>query len=180
MKRVIFLICVFLLVISCGQKPEKIVNVFLKDIKLSKIEEAKKTLSNPELLDIVNFKDQNESKKIFLEALFANIKYSVQNTTNREDGTLVVNVKINNIDVEKVFDLAYKEMFRKTFNGEKDVKVKDVLLDILKNPNIPIKTNISQFLIVKENKENKILLRRENIDELFGSYFSTLNKVNGE
>ena len=108
------------------------------------------------------------------------MKYSVQNTTNREDGTLVVNVKINNIDVEKVFDLAYKEMFRKAFNGEKDVKVKDVLLDILKNPNIPIKTNISQFLIVKENKENKILLRRENIDELFGSYFSTLNKVNGE
>ena len=128
---------------------------------------------NPELLDSALIKSDNESKQMFIEALFSNMDYKVKNSTTREDGNVVVNVSITNIDVANIFNLVYKDIFRKTFNGEKDINISESLANILKKPNLPKKTILSQFLMEKNGDSYKIILRKENIDDIFGSYFST-------
>ena len=91
----------------------------------------------------------------------------------------MVNVSITNIDVANIFNLVYKDIFRKTFNGEKNINISESLSDILKKPNLPKKTILSQFLMEKSGDSYKIILRKENIDDIFGSYFSTLTNMNG-
>ena len=75
--------------------------------------------------------------------------------------------------------MVYKDIFRKTFNGEKNINISESLSDILKKPNLPKKTILSQFLMEKSGDSYKIILRKENIDDIFGSYFSTLTNMNG-
>lgn len=174
MKKILFLF--FLLItISCNNNSnsEKIVDRFLKDIKTSNFSRAKKYILTPELLESAEFETTKEAKKIFIIALLANLEYEVQNKTTREDKSEVVNVKITNIDVEKVFTMAYKKMFKKSIEGDLNIEVKEILTEILSSSNLPKRTTISQFLIVKDNKEKKILLRKTNIDDLLGGYFST-------
>ncbi len=178
MKRFLVFLWLFLLMVSCTSKSEKVVGQFMKDFKEFNIEGTKKYVSNPELIDSLNLSFKNESQIIFFNALFENLKYEVQNKTKREDGSEVVNVKISNIDVRKTFELAYKQIFKKTFLGESDVKIKDEFVELMTSKNIPKLIIISQFLMVNDTGNRKILLRKENIDDILGRYFTTLNGIN--
>ncbi|CAM3087539.1 hypothetical protein [Streptobacillus ratti] len=178
MRKFLVFLCLFLFTISCTSRSEKVVENFMKDFKEFNIEETKKYVNNPELIDSLNLSFKNESQVVFFNALFANIKYEVQNRTRREDGSEVVNVKVSNIDVKKTFELAYKQIFKKTFLGENDVKIKDEFIELMTSQNIPKLTIISQFLMVNEGRNRKILLRKENIDDILGRYFTTLNSIN--
>ena len=179
MKRFFVIFISFIILFSCRQSREGVVNKFLGEIKQYELEKSKKYLMNPELLDSALIKSDNESKQMFIEALFSNMEYKVKNSTTREDGNVVVNVSITNIDVANIFNLVYKDIFRKTFNGEKDINISESLANILKKPNLPKKTILSQFLMEKNGDSYKIILRKENIDDIFGSYFSTLTNMNG-
>lgn len=180
MKKILTLIFILLTFISCSDNSEKVASNFMKEIKNLKIEDSKKYLVNPEIFDNINFENQNNAQSIFFNALFQNLEYSILNSTTREDNTEVINIKITNIDIEKVFSIVYKKIFKKTFSGEKDVKVEDVIVEVLSREDVPKKTVITQLLINKVDKKNKILLRRENIDDIFGSYFSALTNINSE
>ncbi|CAM3100351.1 hypothetical protein STFE110948_02190 [Streptobacillus felis] len=178
MKKILIFLCIFLVTISCTSRSEVVVNKFMKEFKEYNMEDSKKYLNNPELIDSLDLNFKNESQVVFFDALFNNLEYEVQNKTKREDGTEVVNVKISNIDVEKTFELAYKQIFKKTFLGQTDVNIKDVFVELMTSKNIPKRIVISQFLMVNEGRDRKILLRKENIDDILGRYFTTLNGIN--
>ena len=110
MKRFFLIFISFIFLFSCRQSPEGVVNKFLGDVKQYNLEESKKYLINPELLDSALIKSDNESKQLFIEALFSNMEYKVENSTTREDGSIVVNVNITNIDVANIFNLMEKKI----------------------------------------------------------------------
>ncbi|WP_064613419.1 hypothetical protein [Streptobacillus moniliformis] len=178
MKKFLIFLHLLIFTISCTSRSEKVVGNFMKDFKEFNIEKTKEYVSNPELIDSLNISFKNESQVVFFNALLENLQYEVQNRTKREDGSEVVNVKISNIDVKKTFELAYKQIFKKTFLGENDVKAKDVFIELMTSKNIPKLIIISQFLMISEGRDRKILLRKENINDILGKYFTTLNGIN--
>lgn len=173
MKKFIYLLFIFFFTMSCSNKSEKNVNIFLENIKVKNIDVAKKYLENPEILDKIDLNYKTEVQKKFFEKLFENFKYEILNTTTREDGNEVINVKLENIDVAEIFDSTFKRIFRKTFSGTSNLKLENEFKESLNEEKLPLKSNISQFLITKNKK---ILLRNENIDYIFGGYFSSLNE----
>lgn len=180
MKKILFILISLISFFSCGNNNEKIVTKFMQNIKEFKIDESKQYLSNPEIFDGISFEYKNKTQAVFFDSLFRNLEYDVLGSTKREDKNYVVNVKITNVDVEKVFSTVYKNIFKKSFLGENDVKIEEVFYETLKEDNVPKKTIISQFLITNIDGENKILLRKSNIDDIFGSYFSTLINISTE
>lgn len=178
MKKFLFLIFLLVINFSCSRQPEKVVEKFMYNVKMYNMEEAKKYVDNKEIIDGFDFEFRNETQKLFFVSLFKNLEYEVLSKTIREDKTYVVNVKITNVDVEKIFKITYKKILKKAFSGNLDIKLEDEFNEILTSDNVPYKTYISQFLITKVGNENKILLRKENIDNIFGSYFSTISNIN--
>ena len=64
MKRFFVIFISFIILFSCRQSPEGVVNKFLGEIKQYELEKSKKYLMNPELLDSALIKSDNESKQI--------------------------------------------------------------------------------------------------------------------
>lgn len=180
MKKYLVYLLILISLFSCFQNSSVTVSKFLDDVKLKKIEDSKKYVSNPEMLAYFDLNYKNDTQKIFIDELLNNFSYEIQNTIKREDKTEIVNVKIENIDVNEMFFSIYKRLFKKILQANGPVDVKDVFLDLLKEKKYSKKSTITQFLIIKEKGNKKIFLRKENVDDIFGGYFTTLNEINNE
>ena len=102
MKKLLLGVLMFILVISCGEKPETVVSKFIDNIKEKKFDEASKYSVNKDFRKDLKLEYNNKMQQLFFETLFENIKYEIVGKEKQGDMTIVT-VSVENVDVQKVF-----------------------------------------------------------------------------
>ncbi|WP_068268611.1 hypothetical protein [Caviibacter abscessus] len=177
MKKNILFVLMSIILFSCGISPEKTVDTFLGSVKEKKIEEAIKYTDDAEFAKNLEIKYGNQIQETFFNALYRNFNYEILNVAVQEDKSVIVNVSVENIDVQKVFLEVFQSMFKKAFEGNADVKIEDELSKVLKNPNLAKIKVVDQYVLVKKSGKYKIKLTSHNVDKIFGGYYSTISNL---
>ncbi len=176
MKKVLLLIILLTLTISCGNTPESTVSKFIDNVKSKKIKEAKSLTTNGDVVGEIE-KFDNKSQKTFNEALLKNMKYTIINSEKQSDDVSIVKVKVENIDVEKVFYVLFQEMIKAEFTdgvGEKNIEKQ---LEKILTEKPPVLETETFFYVVKDGSNYKIEIKAENIDALFGNYQKAMSNL---
>ncbi len=177
MKKNIFLVLLSFLLFGCGLAPEKTVDSFLSSIQNKRIEEAISYTENKSFSKNLEINYTNEIQKQFFDILYQNLNYEILNTVIEEDKSVVVNVSIENVDVQKVFLEVFQSMFKKAFEGNTNVSIEDEIKNALKNPNLAKVKVVDQYTLVKKSGQYKIKITSHNIDIIFGGYYSTISNL---
>lgn len=177
MKKNILFVLLSVILFSCGLSPEKTVDVFLGSVKEQKIDEAIKYAYDEEFVKKLQVNYDNKIQKKFFGALYKNFNYKILSSAVQEDKSVVVNVSVENIDVQKVFLSVFQSMFKKAFNGNTEVKIEDELSKALENPNLEKIKTVDQYVLVKKSGKYKIKFTSQNVDKIFGGYYSTMSNL---
>lgn len=177
MKKNILLVLMSIFLFSCTKSPENTVDNFLGNVKAQKIEEAIKYTDNSEFSKNLEVKYGNKIQEKFFNTLYQNFDYEVLNVAVQEDKSIIVNVSVENIDVQKVFLEVFQNMFKKAFDGHSNVKIEDELTKALENPNLAKIKTIDQYLLIKKAGKYKVKLTSHNVDKIFGGYYSTVSNL---
>lgn len=177
MKKNILFVLLSVILFSCGLSPEKTVDAFLGSIKEQKIEEAIKYADDEEFIKKLQVNYDNKIQQKFFGALYKNFNYKILSSAVQEDKSVIVNVSVENIDVQKVFLEVFQSMFKKAFNGNTEVKIEDELSKALENPNLARIKTVDQYVLVKKSGKYKIKFTSHNVDKIFGGYYSTMSNL---
>ena len=177
MKKLLLGVLMFILVISCGEKPETVVSKFIDNIKEKKFDEASKYSLNKDFTKDLKLEYNNKMQQLFFETLFDNIKYEIVGKEKQGDMTIVT-VSVENVDVQKVFLMIYQALLKDTFSENSAPNIEDEFKKILESKDVPKQKNTTKFVVVKTKEGNKVKLTTENIDVLFGKINTTFSNLN--
>lgn len=178
MKKILVCILMGVFLVSCGTKPENVVEKFIDSVKEKKIEVASKYITDGDLSDDVKIEYTNKVQELLFETLFKNIKYKITNIEKIDRKTTVVTVEIENVDTQKVFLEIFGQMMRHALGeGSSQISIEDEFKNILESEKVPKITNETQFLVVRGKGGNKIELSSDNVDVMFGRLNDTLSNL---
>ena len=177
MKKLLLGVLMFILVISCGEKPETVVSKFIDNIKEKKFDEASKYSLNKDFTKDLKLEYNNKMQQLFFETLFENIKYEIVGKEKQGDMTIVT-VSVENVDVQKVFLMIYQALLKDTFSENSAPNIEDEFKKILESKDVPKQKNTTKFVVVKTKEGNKVNVTAENIDVLFGKINTTFSNLN--
>lgn len=177
MKKLLLGVLMFILVISCGEKPETVVSKFIDNIKEKKFDEASKYSVNKDFRKDLKLEYNNKMQQLFFETLFENIKYEIVGKEKQGDMTIVT-VSVENVDVQKVFLMIYQALLKDTFSENSAPNIEDEFKKILESKDVPKQKNTTKFVVVKTKEGNKVNVTAENIDVLFGKINTTFSNLN--
>lgn len=177
MKKLLLGILMFILVISCGEKPETVVSKFIDNIKEKKFDEASKYSLNKDFTKDLKLEYNNKMQQLFFETLFKNMKYEIVGKEKQGDMTIVT-VSVENVDVQKVFLMIYQALLKDTFSENSAPNIEDEFKKILESKDVPKQKNTTKFVVVKTKEGNKVNVTAENIDVLFGKINTTFSNLN--
>ena len=177
MKKLLLGVLMFILVISCGEKPETVVSKFIDNIKEKKFDEASKYSLNKDFRKDLKLEYNNKMQQLFFETLFENIKYEIVGKEKQGDMTIVT-VSVENVDVQKVFLMIYQALLKDTFSENSAPNIEDEFKKILESKDVPKQKNTTKFVVVKTKEGNKVNVTAENIDVLFGKINTTFSNLN--
>ena len=177
MKKLLLGVLMFILVISCGEKPETVVSKFIDNIKEKKFDEASKYSVNKDFRKDLKLEYNNKMQQLFFETLFDNIKYEIVGKEKQGDMTIVT-VSVENVDVQKVFLMIYQALLKDTFSENSAPNIEDEFKKILESKDVPKQKNTTKFVVVKTKEGNKVNVTAENIDVLFGKINTTFSNLN--
>ena len=177
MKKLLLGVLMFILVISCGEKPETVVSKFIDNIKEKKFDEASKYSVNKDFRKDLKLEYNNKMQQLFFETLFENIKYEIVGKEKQGDMTIVT-VSVENVDVQKVFLMIYQSLLKDTFSENSAPNIEDEFKKILESKDVPKQKNTTKFVVVKTKEGNKVNVTAENIDVLFGKINTTFSNLN--
>ena len=177
MKKLLLGVLMFILVISCGEKPETVVSKFIDNIKEKKFDEASKYSLNKDFTKDLKLEYNNKMQQLFFETLFKNIKYEIVGKEKQGDMTIVT-VSVENVDVQKVFLMIYQALLKDTFSENSAPNIEDEFKKILESKDVPKQKNTTKFVVVKTKEGNKVNVTAENIDVLFGKINTTFSNLN--
>ena len=177
MKKLLLGVLMFILVISCGEKPETVVSKFIDNIKEKKFDEASKYSLNKDFTKDLKLEYNNKMQQLFFETLFDNIKYEIVGKEKQGDMTIVT-VSVENVDVQKVFLMIYQALLKDTFSENSAPNIEDEFKKILESKDVPKQKNTTKFVVVKTKEGNKVNVTAENIDVLFGKINTTFSNLN--
>ena len=177
MKKLLLGVLMFILVISCGEKPETVVSKFIDNIKEKKFDEASKYSVNKDFRKDLKLEYNNKMQHLFFETLFENIKYEIVGKEKQGDMTIVT-VSVENVDVQKVFLMIYQALLKDTFSENSAPNIEDEFKKILESKDVPKQKNTTKFVVVKTKEGNKVNVTAENIDVLFGKINTTFSNLN--
>ena len=177
MKKLLLGVLMFILVISCGEKPETVVSKFIDNIKEKKFDEASKYSVNKDFRKDLKLEYNNKMQQLFFETLFKNMKYEIVGKEKQGDMTIVT-VSVENVDVQKVFLMIYQALLKDTFSENSAPNIEDEFKKILESKDVPKQKNTTKFVVVKTKEGNKVNVTAENIDVLFGKINTTFSNLN--
>ena len=177
MKKLLLGVLMFILVISCGEKPETVVSKFIDNIKEKKFDEASKYSLNKDFTKDLKLEYNNKMQQLFFETLFKNMKYEIVGKEKQGDMTIVT-VSVENVDVQKVFLMIYQALLKDTFSENSAPNIEDEFKKILESKDVPKQKNTTKFVVVKTKEGNKVNVTAENIDVLFGKINTTFSNLN--
>ena len=177
MKKLLLGVLMFILVISCGEKPVTVVSKFIDNIKEKKFDEASKYSVNKDFRKDLKLEYNNKMQQLFFETLFENIKYEIVGKEKQRDMTIVT-VSVENVDVQKVFLMIYQALLKDTFSENSAPNIEDEFKKILESKDVPKQKNTTKFVVVKTKEGNKVNVTAENIDVLFGKINTTFSNLN--
>lgn len=179
MKKILFSILLIIVVISCGSKPEKTVSKFIDSIKAQNIKMAsKQVLDDSELAKNVAMEYNTEVQKQLFQVLFKNMNYKIVKTEKINKKTSIVTVEVENVDIRGIFMQVFAKMAKDIVTGQHDnLSVEQTFKSVLESNNLPLTKKETEFIVHHKGFKNKIELRAENIDILFGGINSTLNNL---
>ena len=177
MKKLLLGVLMFILVISCGEKPETVVSKFIDNVKEKKFDEASKYSVNKDFTKDLKLEYNNKMQQLFFETLFENIKYEIVGKEKQGDMTIVT-VSVENVDVQKVFLMIYQALLKDTFSENSAPNIEDEFKKILESKDVPKQKNTTKFVVVKTKEGNKVNVKAENIDVLFGKINTTFSNLN--
>ena len=177
MKKLLLGVLMFILVISCGEKPETVVSKFIDNIKEKKFDEASKYSLNKDFTKDLKLEYNNKMQQLFFETLFKNMKYERVGKEKQGDMTIVT-VSVENVDVQKVFLMIYQALLKDTFSENSAPNIEDEFKKILESKDVPKQKNTTKFVVVKTKEGNKVNVTAENIDVLFGKINTTFSNLN--
>ena len=172
MKKLLLGVLMFILVISCGEKPETVVSKFIDNIKEKKFDEASKYSLNKDFTKDLKLEYNNKMQQLFFETLFKNMKYEIVGKEKQGDMTIVT------VSVEKVFLMIYQALLKDTFSENSAPNIEDEFKKILESKDVPKQKNTTKFVVVKTKEGNKVNVTAENIDVLFGKINTTFSNLN--
>lgn len=177
MKKFIFLITLLFTIFSCGLKPEQTVEKFLESVKSQNIEQAIDLSSNPDFVKNLNSHFNNKIQKTFFDALYKNLEYNILNSSVQEDKTIIVNVEISNVDVSELLLQVFQNSLQKAFIGQTNVDIEKEILDLLSAGDFKKTKVVDQYIVEKVGKKYKVRVSSNNIDNLFGGYYSSISNI---
>lgn len=178
MKRLLLILFSVFFLISCGSKPEKIVSKFIDNIKEKKIETASKYVTDTDLEDEFKLEYSNKVQQLLFETLFHNINYEITGVERVDKKNVVVTVKIENVDTQKIFLEIFAKMLKNAIGeGKEKISIEDEFQEILSSKDVPKIVSETHFLLVKTKKGYKINLSPDNVDVLFGNLNQTLQNL---
>ena len=177
MKKLLLGVLMFILVISCGEKPETVVSKFIDNIKEKKFDEASKYSLNKDFTKDLKLEYNNKMQQLFFETLFKNMKYEIVGKEKQGDMTIVT-VSVENVDVQKVFLMIYQALLKDTFSENSAPNIEDEFKKILESKDVPKQKNTTKFVVVKTKEGNTVNVTAENIDVLFGKINTTFSNLN--
>lgn len=179
MKKILFSILLIIVVISCGSKPEKTVSKFIDSIKAQNIKMAsKQVLDDSELAKNVAMEYNTEVQKQLFQVLFKNMNYKIVKNEKINKKTSIVTVEVENVDIRGIFMQVFAKMAKNIVTGQQDnLSVEETFKSVLESNNLPLIKKETEFIVHHKGFKNKIELRAENIDILFGGINSTLNNL---
>ena len=154
MKKLLLGVLMFILVISCGEKPETVVSKFIDNIKEKKFDEASKYSLNKDFTKDLKLEYNNKMQQLFFETLFKNMKYEIVGKEKQGDMTIVT-VSVENVDVQKVFLMIYQALLKDTFSENSAPNIEDEFKKILESKDVPKQKNTTKFVVVKTKEGNK-------------------------
>lgn len=179
MKKILLSILLVIFVLSCGSKPEKTVSKFIDSIKSQNIKMAsKQVLDDSELAKNVAMEYNTEVQKQLFQVLFKNMNYKIVKTEKINKKTSIVTVEVENVDIRGIFMQVFAKMAKDIVTGQHDnLSVEQTFKSVLESNNLPLTKKETEFIVHRKGFKNKIELRDENIDILFGGINSTLNNL---
>ena len=179
MKKILLSILLVIFVLSCGSKPEKTVSKFIDSIKSQNIKMAsKQVLDDSELAKNVAMEYNTEVQKQLFQVLFKNMNYKIVKTEKINKKTSIVTVEVENVDIKGIFMQVFAKMAKNIVTGQQDnLSVEETFKSVLESNNLPLIKKETEFIVHHKGFKNKIELRAENIDILFGGINSTLNNL---
>ena len=180
MKKLLIGILLLMLIVSCADKPETVVSKFIDNVKEKKIEKAfKDYVVNKDAEGSMHLEYNNKIQQLLFERLFENLEYKILETKKEDANTSVVTVEIKNIDVKKVFEKMFEKVVQDTFSkGNSDnVSFEDEFKSVIESKNVPKSTYTTDFVVVKTENGNKIVITPENMDILLGKLTTTLKNL---
>ena len=179
MKKILLSVLLVIFVLSCGSKPEKTVSKFIDSIKAQNIKmESKQVLDDNELAKNVAMEYNTEVQKQLFQVLFKNMNYKIVKTEKINKKTSIVTVEVENVDIRGIFMQVFAKMAKNIVTGQQDnLSVEETFKSVLESNNLPLIKKETEFIVHHKGFKNKIELRAENIDILFGGINSALNNL---
>ena len=179
MKKILLSMLLVIFVLSCGSKPEKTVSKFIDSIKAQNIKMAsKQVLDDSELAKNVAMEYNTEVQKQLFQVLFKNMNYKIVKNEKINKKTSIVTVEVENVDIRGIFMQVFAKMAKNIVTGQQDnLSVEETFKSVLESNNLPLIKKETEFIVHHKGFKNKIELRAENIDILFGGINSTLNNL---
>ena len=179
MKKILLSMLLVIFVLSCGSKPEKTVSKFIDSIKAQNIKMAsKQVLDDSELAKNVAMEYNTEVQKQLFQVLFKNMNYKIVKNEKINKKTSIVTVEVENVDIRGIFMQVFAKMAKNIVTGQHDnLSVEETFKSVLESNNLPLIKKETEFIVHHKGFKNKIELRAENIDILFGGINSTLNNL---